>query len=276
MATTGRESLLDGLTPKQRAVVTHETGPLLVIAGPGAGKTEVMLRRAAYLILDRGIEPEAILLTTFTRKAAEELRVRLARFLGGRIERVLITTIMASASGCSSSYPYGQPPLILDEHLQHLFVFTHAKELGLNQARGRLGDFIADVLAAFNVYSENLVDPEALVALLPSATDDPEGVAVAAAYRRYRQLLDESGWLDFPGLQREAYRLLRDDEDVRTAVQNRFQYVIVDEHQDTNVLQDLILGIVAAPEMNLCVVGDDDQSISRFRGATVANFLPFS
>ena len=279
MATTGRESLLDGLTPEQRAVVTHETGPLLVIAGPGAGKTEVMLRRAAYLILERGVEPEGILLTTFTRKAAEELRVRLARFLGGRIERVLITTIHGFCQWLLEQFPdhhpFGQPLRILDEHLQHLFVFTHAKELGLNQARGRLGDFIADVLAAFNAYSEDLVDPEALVALLPSATDDPEVVAVAAAYRRYRQLLDESGWLDFPGLQREAYRLLRDDEDVRTAVQNRFQYVIVDEHQDTNVLQDLILGIVAAPEMNLCVVGDDDQSIYRFRGATVANFLRF-
>ncbi|MCX2728342.1 ATP-dependent DNA helicase [Thermomicrobium sp. 4228-Ro] len=271
--------LLESLTPEQQAVVTHESGPLLVIAGPGAGKTEVMLRRAAYLILERGVEPEGILLTTFTRKAAEELRVRLASLLGPQVERLLITTIHGFCQWLLEQFPdhhpFGQPLRILDEHLQHLFVFTHARALGLHQARGRFGDFIADVIAAFNTYSEDLVDPDALVTLLSASSDDPEALAVAVAYQRYRQLLDESGWLDFPGLQREAYRLLRDDDTVRAAVQARFEHVIVDEHQDTNVLQDLILGIVAAPETNLCVVGDDDQSIYRFRGATVANFLRF-
>ncbi|MCX7623071.1 MAG: ATP-dependent helicase [Thermomicrobium sp.] len=279
MAAPSRQSLLEGLTPEQQAVVTHERGPLLVIAGPGAGKTEVMLRRAAYLVLERRIEPEAILLTTFTRKATEELRVRLASLLGPQVERLLIATIHGFCQWLLEQFPdrhpFGQPLRILDEHLQHLFVFAHVEALGLNQPRGRLGEYIADVIAAFNAYSEDLVDPEALVVHLPSKSDDPEALAVAAAYCRYRRLLDESGWLDFPGLQREAYRLLREDDEVRATVQSRFQHVIVDEHQDTNILQDLILGIVAAPEMNLCVVGDDDQSIYRFRGATVANFLRF-
>lgn len=279
MATTSVDSLLEGLTPEQRAVVLHDRGPLLVVAGPGAGKTEVILRRAAYLVLARHVPPERILLTTFTRKAAEELRLRLAPWLGPTVERLLITTIHGFCQWVLERFPqahqYGPAPQILDEAAQHLFVFTNLRELGLDRPRGRLGDFLAETIAAFNAYSENLVDPDRLCEVVAPTTDDPEAPIVAEAYRRYRQLLAEARLLDFPGLQREAYALLRHDSTVRQAVQAQFHYVIVDEHQDTNPLQDLILSLVAAPEHNICVVGDDDQSIYRFRGATVANFLRF-
>ncbi|MER3484751.1 MAG: hypothetical protein C4345_00990 [Chloroflexota bacterium] len=265
--------------PEQRAVILHDRGPLVVIAGPGAGKTEVMLRRAAYLISERGVEPEALLLTTFTRKAATELKLRLTRFLGGDADRVFISTIHGFCQwlleAFPDAHPYGPFVQVLDERAQYLFILSHLNELGVGRGKGRLGDCLSEIIAAFNAYSEELVDPAKLVEARRASDADPDEVAVAEAYGRYRDLLMEERLLDFAGLQREAYRILADNFAVRDAVQARYDYVMVDEYQDTNVIQDRILSLVAAPEFNLCVVGDDDQSIYRFRGATVQNFLNF-
>uniref|UniRef100_A0A831TET7 DNA 3'-5' helicase n=1 Tax=Thermorudis peleae TaxID=1382356 RepID=A0A831TET7_9BACT len=271
------DTLLEALTPEQREVVLHEKGPLLVIAGPGAGKTEVMLRRAAYLVCERGVEPEALLLTTFTRKAAEELRLRLARFLGRDVERVFISTIHGFCQWVLENYPqvhpYGRYFQVLDEDAQYLLILSHLENLGLGRGKGRVGDHVEAAIAAFNAYSEECVDPARLLEVLRASGAGDEEIAMAEAYRRYLALLVAERAIDFGGLQREAYRVLREDAAVREAVQRRFRYLIVDEHQDTNPIQDRILGLVAAPEYNLCVVGDDDQSIYRFRGATVRNFL---
>lgn len=276
---TAQDILPETVAPEQRAVILHDRGPMVVIAGPGAGKTEVMLRRAAYLICVRGVEPEALLLTTFTRKAAAELKLRLARFLGPDADRVFISTIHGFCQWLLETYPqahaFGPYPQVLDERGQYLFILSHLKDLGIGRGKGKLGDSLSEVIAAFNAYSEELVDPARLVEARRASGDDPEDVTVAEAYTRYRDLLVAARLLDFAGLQREAHRVLSDNSTVRDEVQSRFDYVMVDEYQDTNVIQDRILSLVAAPEYNLCVVGDDDQSIYRFRGATVQNFLNF-
>lgn len=267
------------LTSEQQAVIVHGEGPLLVVAGPGAGKTEVMLRRVAYLVRARGVPPASILVTTFTRKAATDLRDRLRPLLNEQAERVFVSTIHGFCQWLLETYPhahpYGRRFQVLDERAQFLFVFSHARDLGLDLPKGRKGEFLGDVIAAFNTYSEGLVEPDRLVEVLTEAGTDSEELAVGTAYGRYLSLLREVGVIDFAGLQREAYRVLCEDDVVRADVQARFRYLVVDEHQDTNPLQDLILRIVAEPECNICVVGDDDQSIYRFRGATVENFLRF-
>lgn len=274
-----RPILDDSLTPEQRAAITYGDGPLLVIAGPGAGKTEVMVRRVAFLVRERGVAPEALLVTTFTRRAAAELRGRVRRFLGGAADRVFVSTIHGFCQwlleAFPEAHPYGAAPQVLDDQAQFLLVFTAARDLGLDLPKGRRGEFLAEVVAAFSAYGEELVDPDRLPAALAAAGADAETRAVAEAYGRYLALLRDRRALDFAALQREAYRLLQGDARVRAAVQDRFRYLVVDEHQDTNPIQDLILRLVAAPQDNVCVVGDDDQSIYRFRGATVQNFLRF-
>ncbi len=267
------------LTSEQRAVIVHGDGPLLVVAGPGAGKTEVMLRRVAHLVRARGVPPASILVTTFTRKAATGLRDRLRRLLNEQAEQVFVGTIHSFCQWLLETYPdahpYGRRFQVLDERAQFLFVFSHARDLGLDLPKGRKGEFLSDVIAAFNTYSEGLVESARLVEVLIEKGADSEELAVATAYGRYLSLLREAGVIDFAGLQREAYRVLCEDDAVRTDVQDKFRYIVVDEHQDTNPLQDFILRVVAEPECNICVVGDDDQSIYRFRGATVKNFLSF-
>ena len=285
------ELLSVGLTDAQRAAILHTEGPLLIVAGPGAGKTDVIVRRTARLILEGGVAPQNILVTTFTNKAADELYDRLWPLLGKAVYDLRISTIHSFCQMLleehPDAHPWGRRFEVLDDRQQFLFVYARLRDLGLNRfPKARLGDFLADVLATFNLCTEELVDPKAFrdtaaqrgAQLLGLKKTSPEAVeeyvAVAEAYGRYLELLRGEALLDFGMLQRVAYELLQ-QEDIRAQVADRFRYILVDEYQDTNRLQVLLLKRIAQPRFNVCAVGDDDQSIYRFRGATVSSFLRF-
>lgn len=281
------------LTPAQREAILHVGGPLLIVAGPGAGKTDVMVRRAAYLIRERGIHPEHLLVTTFTNKAADELYDRLYHFLGERAHVVHISTIHSFCRTLLERYPTAHPWRawfqVLDARAQFLFVYARLSSLGLSKfPKGRrMGEFVADVVATFNLLTEELVAPERFVEqattraaeLLGLKKAKPESleeyIAVAEAYGRYIELLREENVIDFGMLQQAAYRMVTENEPLRDEIANRYRHIMVDEYQDTNRLQVLLIKEIARPENEICAVGDDDQAIYRFRGATDKSFRHF-
>ncbi|MGQ9576305.1 MAG: ATP-dependent helicase [Thermoguttaceae bacterium] len=280
-----------GLTDAQQAAILHTEGPLLIVAGPGAGKTEVIVRRTARLVLEAGVQPRNILVTTFTNKAADELYDRLWPSLGKAVYDLHISTIHSFCQMLLGEYPdahpWGRRFEVLDDRRQFLLVYARLGELGLNRfPKARLGDFLADVIATFNLCTEEMVEPARFrqaaeqrgAELLGLKKASPEAVeeylAVAEAYARYLELLRGEALLDFGMLQRVAYEMLQ-KEAIRAQVADRFRYILVDEYQDTNRLQVLLLKQIATPRFNICAVGDDDQSIYRFRGATVSSFLNF-
>jgi DNA helicase-2/ATP-dependent DNA helicase PcrA len=282
--------ILCDLTPAQREAVTYYGGPLLIIAGPGSGKTEVISCRAAYLIRSGKVKPENLLAATFTDKAALKLKDRIQKKLPEvNVEAMQVSTIHSFCygllDGFRSETPFPRGFRVLDEAGQRLFVYSRRKELGLNEImKGRECDFFAEVLRTYNLAAEELVDPvkfEAWCAARLAAVGSDEKPlweergCVARSYRRYLELLQEAEAVDFSNLQRQALEMLKNRKDVLRQVRDRFHEILIDEYQDTNAVQEDLLFLVAAPRQRLAVVGDDDQSIYRFRGATVKNILTF-
>jgi DNA helicase-2/ATP-dependent DNA helicase PcrA len=280
------------LTKEQHEAIIHKDGPLLIIAGPGAGKTDVIVRRTAYLVREHSIDPKNLLVTTFTNKAANELYDRLWPYLGNQSHDIHISTIHSFCqkllSDYSDSHHWGRTFDILDDRDQFLFVYARLRDLGLNRfPKGRMGDFLADVISTFNLCTEEMVDPEKFkqeiesrgTVLLGLKKDNPEAIeeymAIANAYECYLELLQGEGLIDFGMLQKITYEMLLSVKNVRDEVAKQFKYILVDEYQDTNRLQVLLLKEIAHPNYNICAVGDDDQSIYRFRGSTVKSFLKF-
>ncbi len=296
------------LTPEQRAAILHTAAPLLIIAGPGSGKTEVLTWRVAHLVRSGQIAPEHLLVTTFTNKAALELKDRIQLKLPDvAVETMQVGTLHAFCADLLRQYP-SRSPLphgfhILDEHGQLLYVYTRRKALGLSErVKGRPHDFFSNVLRLFNLATEELVEPEQLgewcecqrVEAEAYAAEMAEGRSktkaqqaageverwceekvVVTAYRQYVDLLRREGLADFAFLQRHAYDLLTAHPDVVAGLRQRYRAILVDEYQDTNAVQERLLQLLADDGANLTVVGDDDQSIYRFRGATVRNLLDF-
>lgn len=280
------------LTKEQHDAIVHKDGPLLIIAGPGAGKTDVIVRRTAYLVRKYDIDPKNLLVTTFTNKAADELYDRLWPYLGNQSHDIHISTIHSFCQKLLSEYPdshpWGRTFNILDNRDQFLFVYARLRDLDLSRfPKGRMGDFLSDVISTFNLCTEEMVDPEKFrqkiedrgIELLELKKDNPEAIdeyiSIANAYECYLELLQGEGLIDFSMLQKITYKLLLSDHNVREEIADRYKYILVDEYQDTNRLQVLILKEIAKPDYNICAVGDDDQSIYRFRGSTVTSFLQF-
>jgi len=280
------------LTPSQKDAVTYDGGPLLIAAGPGAGKTDTIVRRAAYLVAEGKARPEEVVVTTFTNKAAEELYYRLRSYLGNSAADMYITTIHSFCDRILRSYPerhpWGAGYSILDGREQFLFVYARLKDLGLSRfPKGRLGEFIFDVIAFFNLCTEEQVSIGGLQeeikekggALLGLKKEDPKAIeeyaAVAKAYELYQELLQKEGLLDFSGMQAALYNLLQDDSSLCAELSKQYRYFLVDEYQDTNRLQVEILRLLTGSHGQVTAVGDEDQSIYRFRGATVSSFLRF-
>ena len=273
------------LTQHQRAVVGHVDGPLLVIAGPGAGKTHSIVLRALNLLLLKKAAPKEVVLCTFTEKAAFEMRDRLAaaaRNVGykGDLSELTIATIHGFCNRLLTEHRHrttlGHGYETLDDLTQLLFIFEHFDAIVGEVQNGKYlqrwttrWTAIEGARSYFNKITEELVDPALL-----AASDDAFLAAIGAACQRYETALRENNRVDFAHLQRLAYDLLQ-DANAASAVVPSIHFLLVDEYQDTNYVQEQLLVKLADATGNLCVVGDEDQSLYRFRGATVRNILEF-
>ncbi|HXH06171.1 MAG TPA: ATP-dependent DNA helicase [Vicinamibacterales bacterium] len=273
------------LNAVQRAIIGHLDGPLLVIAGPGSGKTYSIVLRALNLLLLEKAHPRQIVLCTFTEKAAFEMRDRLAAAArkvryAGDLSELTASTIHSLCNRILTQHrhrtPLGHSYDTLDELTQLLFIFERFDEivgpaendLFLQRWKTRW-TAIEGTRAYFDKITEELVDAERL-----SASADPFLRGIGEAYRRYERALLDANRTDFAHLQRLVFDLLQDPA-TADAVTRDLRYVLVDEYQDTNYIQEQLLLKLTEKGRNLCVVGDEDQSLYRFRGATVRNILEF-
>ncbi|GAB4547557.1 MAG: ATP-dependent DNA helicase [Anaerolineae bacterium] len=279
------------LTPAQLAAILHQGSPLLIIAGPGSGKTEVITWRVAHLVRAGLAPPEKLLVTTFTERAALELKDRIQQKLPQvNVELMQVSTIHSFCADLLRRYRQHSPLprgfRILDGTGQLLFVFTNRKVLGLGGlVKSRQHDFFSSVVRLFNLATEELVEAERLEAwcrdnLSTCSENDSnlwrERAVVAEAYGRYCDLLLEQELVDFAFLQRHALTMLEQHPSLVEALRQQYQAILVDEYQDTNAAQDRLLQLLSGDGHHLTVVGDDDQSIYRFRGATVKNIRTFA
>jgi DNA helicase-2/ATP-dependent DNA helicase PcrA len=291
----GLDALLGGLNPDQLNAVTHGEGPLLVVAGAGTGKTQVITRRIAWLIATRRAKPSEILALTFTEKAAAEMQVRVDQLVPYGYTDSTIGTFHAFGDRLIRDYALelGLPTdvRVLSRAETVIFLREHLFAFELDRYRP-LGDptrFLASLAALFSRCKDEDVSPEAYAAYATrleeaaaAATDDAalaeEAVRqreLATAYARYQELLAANGCIDFGDQVALALRLVRTSAAARAEVQRRFRFILVDEYQDTNRAQSELVELLAARHGNLTVVGDDDQSIYRFRGAAISNILGF-
>jgi DNA helicase-2/ATP-dependent DNA helicase PcrA len=262
------EHLLADLTPEQRAAVTHKDGPLIVVAGPGSGKTRVITRRVAWLVA-HGVPPWQILAITFTNKAADEMRRRVEDLVGAG-GGVHVSTFHSFCARMLRQYePPGRTPnyTIYDEDDARACVKRIVRELQLEEARWKAGD----VLARISDAKSRLLSPEAFEA----QAFDFQDRTISRIYAKYEETLAANNALDFDDLLLSLVRLLETREEVRDALRARFRYVLVDEYQDTNRPQYLLAKLLAGEGGNICVVGDPDQSIYKWRGADIRNILEF-
>jgi DNA helicase-2/ATP-dependent DNA helicase PcrA len=273
---------LSQLNPAQRAAVTCTEGPLLVLAGAGSGKTRVITHRIAHL-LELGVPPERIVALSFTNKAAGEMRERLAAMVGARVAGELVLGTFHSLGARmlrSEPAPFGLDAgrfVILDQGDVLGLVRQLMRELGHHGYDERRFD-VAGIAQRIGLRKNELVAPEPRrpVRRRAAATDAGDYDAIAASvHPAYEERLRSLGAVDFDDLVCIPARTLRDDARVRARWQGRFDYVLVDEYQDTNLAQLVLLQGLVAPPHNLCVVGDDDQAIYGWRGAKVENILRF-
>jgi DNA helicase-2/ATP-dependent DNA helicase PcrA len=266
------DPLLEDLTEPQQAAVTCTEGPLLVLAAAGSGKTRVITRRAAFLLRSCGIPPWQVLCITFTNKAAGEMRQRIAALVGDRdAGRMVIGTFHAlccrllrqyhEAAGVSRDFA------IFDSADQTRALKQAFKDLDISTQNFEPAAIKSTISNAKN----QLIDAEAFA----KDAADFFSRSVAKLYRKYEEILTRSKALDFDDLLLKTAKLLQSDERVRSELQQRFMYVLVDEYQDTNHAQFVIAHCLAAGHGNICVVGDPDQSIYGWRGANIANILEF-
>jgi len=277
-------SFLDQLNPQQREAVETTEGPVLILAGAGSGKTRVITYRIAYLIEHKGVMPESILAMTFTNKAAAEMGERVEKLVGGlSIAKPVISTFHSfcvrvlrrdiEALRIPSTTP-GQPPIghtknfvIYDESDMQSVVKSIMKRLGLDDKELTPRTVLSRISWAKN----HMLDPQELY--LQSA--DPKTERVAHLYEEYRKELRKANALDFDDLLLEAVRLLKSSAPVRAYYNRRFQYLLIDEYQDTNRPQYELMRMLAGEGHNVCAVGDEDQSIYSWRGADIRNILEF-
>jgi DNA helicase-2/ATP-dependent DNA helicase PcrA len=277
-------SFLDQLNPQQREAVETTAGPVLILAGAGSGKTRVITYRIAYLIEHKGVMPESILAMTFTNKAAAEMGERVEKLVGGlSIAKPVISTFHSfcvrmlrrdiEAMRIPSATP-GQSPtghtknfVIYDESDQQAVVKGVMKRLGLDDKQLTPRTVLGRISWAKN----HMLDPQELY--LQSA--DPKTERIAHLYEEYRKELRKANALDFDDLLLEAVRLLKSAASVREYYNRRFQYLLIDEYQDTNRPQYELMRMLAGERHNVCAVGDEDQSIYSWRGADIRNILEF-
>jgi DNA helicase II / ATP-dependent DNA helicase PcrA len=265
------DTLLEGLNGPQRAAVVHQGAPLLIVAGAGSGKTRVLTHRIAYLLAARGTNPAEILAITFTNKAAGEMKERVAALVGNRARFMWVSTFHSACvrilraehehARLKSSFS------IYDADDSRRLMQLVARELDLDPKRYSPNSLAAQVS---NLKNE-LIDPETFAA----KASGPNERAVSEAYTLYQRRLAEAHALDFDDLIMTTVHLLQAFPDVAEKYRTRFKHVLVDEYQDTNHAQYVLVRELVGQTGELCVVGDADQSIYAFRGATIRNILEF-
>ena len=267
----GDSPLFDDLNPTQREAVAATEGPVLVVAGAGSGKTRVLTYRIAHLIRDLEVSPFAILAITFTNKAANEMKERVAQLVGGVSRGMWVSTFHSACVRIlrrdASVLGYKSQFTIYDDLDSRRLIEFCVRELDLDPKRFPP----KGIRSAISKAKNELVDFESFA----SAGSGPYHERVAEVYRRYQQRLLESSAMDFDDLLMVTVELFGAFPNVLEHYQDRFRYVMVDEYQDTNRAQYRLVQLLAGRSRNLCVVGDSDQSIYAFRGADIRNILEF-
>src|SRR5438046_6118170 len=271
-AASATSPLLEGLNPVQQEAVLHTEGPVLIVAGAGSGKTRALTHRIAYLIRERGVSPYEILAITFTNKAAGEMAERVEGLLGTRIAKGM--WILTFHSACAR---------ILRREHTHLGVPSHFSIYD----EGDTERVISMALKTMDVDPKRY-PPRQIAALIGRAKDNlvsPDEYeaeastyyerTIAHVYAEYQRRLKAAGALDFDDIIMETVRLFRDHPEVLEHYQEKFRYILIDEYQDTNRAQYHLVNLLAAKYRNLCVVGDADQGVYSWRGATIKNLLDF-
>jgi DNA helicase-2/ATP-dependent DNA helicase PcrA len=267
--TLNADALLDGLNPPQQEAVMHVEGPLLIFAGAGSGKTRVLTHRIAYLIATHRVWPDRLLAVTFTNKAAREMRGRVEGLVGEGAEKMWVGTFHSTAVKIlrREAARIGIVPsfVIFDEDDTRAALRRVLEELKLDPKRYPIGALSNAISQAKN----ELKSPNEY----PNRSYHDE--IVRRVYESYQELLTRSGGLDFDDLIMKLVELFQMDEEALAKWRDRFRHVLVDEYQDTNRAQYVLVNLLAEEHRNVVVVGDDDQSIYRFRGADVRNILDF-
>jgi len=261
--------MLEELNDSQREAATHIDGPLLILAGAGSGKTKTLTTRLAYLLGEVGIDPANTLTLTFTNKAASEMRDRALRLIGNKAAYppllctfhkfgLLFLKFHIDRLGRDNNF------VIIDSDDKKRLVRSLAKELKIDLNLSFLASEISK-------YKNTLLTPEEVIA----KAELPDYKKAALIYQRYQENIEENNLIDFDDLLMLTHRILEENEDLRRETSQRYQYIMVDEYQDTNELQYKLLRLLCSEHDNLCVVGDDDQSIYGWRGANIRNILEF-
>lgn len=269
----------------QQAAISAADGPVLITAGPGTGKTYTLVKRTIYLIQECGVKPENIFIATFTEKAAKELITRITNELA---DRNIVANINEMYVGTFHSLCLR----ILKEHLeytrlrknyrlldafdqqymvfQNIYRFRNIPEVEIALPTGGAWKQAEAICNYVNNLSEELVSTEKLI-----ADSEPSIAALGRMLKEYRDLLTEGNLMDFSSIQIEAYQLLQDYPDILDELRTQITHIMIDEYQDTNYIQEQLVFLLAGDRQNICVVGDDDQGLYRFRGATIRNILEF-
>ena len=265
-------SIYDTLNPMQKEAVLQTEGPLLILAGAGSGKTRVLTHRVAYLIEEKQVNPWNILAITFTNKAAGEMRERVDQLVGFGAESIWVSTFHSTCVR------------ILRRHIEYLGYTTNfsiydsddqktlmkqvfkAMDVDTKQFKER------SVLGTISSAKDKLIGPEEF---LLNAGQDFRQRRIGEIYKEYQKRLKKNNALDFDDLIVKTVELFQNNSEILNYYQERFKYIMVDEYQDTNLAQFKLVSLLASKYRNLCVVGDDDQSIYRFRGADIGNILSF-
>ena len=265
-------NLLDSLNEQQREAVQTTEGPLLILAGAGSGKTRVLTHRTAYLIDEMGVNPYNIMAITFTNKAAGEMRERIDAMVGYGSESIWVSTFHSTCVRILRRYidrlGYGTNFTIYDAEDQKSLIKDICKRLEIDTKIHKEKMFLSVISSA----KDEMIGP---IEFENNAAGDYAKRIQAQVYREYQQALKMNNALDFDDLIFKTVELFKLDKEVLSSYQDRFRYIMVDEYQDTNTMQFEFIRLLSQKYKNLCVVGDDDQSIYKFRGANIQNILNF-
>ncbi|MCI8327556.1 MAG: DNA helicase PcrA, partial [Lachnospiraceae bacterium] len=266
------KNMWETLNEMQREAVLHTEGPLLILAGAGSGKTRVLTHRTAYLIEEKGVNPYHIMAITFTNKAAGEMKERISEQVGHGSDSIWVTTFHSTCVRILRRHidrlGYDNKFTIYDADDQKTLMKDICKRLEVDTKIYKERSFLNAISSA----KDELTDPAAFALL---AVGDYHKQKQVEVYREYQEALKKNNALDFDDLIMKTVELFKTDEEILDYYQERFRYIMVDEYQDTNTAQFELIRLLASKYQNLCVVGDDDQSIYKFRGANIYNILNF-